>query len=151
MRLTVLAVGRWRRDSPERALYETYAGRLPWRLELIEVAERRPLPPAELKAADAGLLARRIPAEAHLVALDGGGEMLSSEALARRLAGWGARGAAAFLIGGAEGLDESLLRRAGTVWSLGPATWPHLLVRAMLAEQLYRAHSILSGHPYHRG
>lgn len=147
MRLTVVAVGRWRRDSPERALFETYAARLPAGLELVEVAERRPLPAAELKAAEAALIARKLPSRATLVALDAGGTALGSEDLARHLAGWSE---AAFVVGGAEGLDESLLGRADLVWSLGPATWPHMLVRAMLAEQLYRAFCINSGHPYHR-
>ena len=151
MRLTVVAVGRWRQDSPERALFQTYAGRLPWSVELVEVVEKRPLPPAELKAAEAALIEKRLPPRATLVALDGGGKALSSEALAGKLQNWTEAGELALVIGGAEGLDRTLLDKADTVWSLGPATWPHMLVRPMLAEQIYRAHSILTGHPYHRG
>lgn len=149
--MAVVAVGRWRPDCPERALFETYAGRLPWPVEMIEVVERRRLPPAELKAAEAALIARRLPAKAAVVALDGRGQALGSKALAGKLAAWIEAGGLACVIGGAEGLDDSILARADTVWSLGPATWPHLLVRPMLAEQIYRAHSILTGHPYHRG
>ncbi|MEQ9639632.1 MAG: 23S rRNA (pseudouridine(1915)-N(3))-methyltransferase RlmH [Alphaproteobacteria bacterium] len=151
MRLSVIAVGRWRRDAPEAALFADYAGRLPWSVELIEVAERRKLPLAELKAAEAALIEKRLPPRAVVVALDGSGKALSSEALAKKLRTWVEAGEIACVIGGAEGLDRSILERAETIWSLGPATWPHMLVRPMLAEQMYRAHSILTGHPYHRG
>ncbi len=151
MHLAVIAIGRWRRDAPEAALFADYAGRLPWPVDLVELVERRKLPPAELKAAEAALIEKRLPPRAVVVALDGGGKALSSEALARKLGTWIEAGELACVIGGAEGLDRSILDRAETVWSLGPATWPHMLVRPMLAEQIYRAHSILTGHPYHRG
>ena len=151
MRLTVLAVGRWRAGSPEQALFRTYADRLPWPVEVVEVVERRPLPASDLKAAEAALLGKRWPAKGAVVALDGNGQALSSEALADKLKGWIEAGELTCVIGGAEGLDRTLLNRADMSWSLGPATWPHMLVRAMLAEQIYRAHSILTGHPYHRG
>ena len=82
------------------------------------------------------------------MALDLGGRVLDSEAFGERLAGWGR--SACFVIGGAEGLDASVLDRADFVLSLGAMTWPHFLVRAMLAEQLYRAQAIAAGHPYHR-
>mgnify|MGYP002654074810 CR=1 FL=1 len=86
------------------------------------------------------------------VVLDGRGSALSSEAFAARLAGWRDDGLreAQFLIGAADGHDGPTLEGADLLLAFGPATWPHLLVRAMLAEQLYRAVSILSGHPYHR-
>ncbi|HYZ62393.1 MAG TPA: 23S rRNA (pseudouridine(1915)-N(3))-methyltransferase RlmH, partial [Acetobacteraceae bacterium] len=91
------------------------------------------------------------PPAAFAVALDQGGAMPDSPGLARLLEGWLARSRLlCFLIGGAEGLDGAVTSRADAVLSLGPLTWPHLLVRAMLAEQLYRAQSILAGHPYHR-
>ena len=98
-------------------------------------------------------LLKGLPEGAHVVALDGSGKALTSEAFAARLARIRDDGASvvAFLIGGADGHGASVLTRADTVLSLGPMTWPHLLVRAMLAEQLWRAASILSGHPYHRG
>jgi 23S rRNA (pseudouridine1915-N3)-methyltransferase len=85
------------------------------------------------------------------VALDQGGAAPSSEGLARRLETWLADGKdVAFLIGGAEGLEKRVLDRANHALSLGPLTWPHMLVRVMLAEQLFRARSIAAGHPYHR-
>ncbi len=85
------------------------------------------------------------------MALDLGGEAPTSEALAARLTRWEEAGRTpCFLIGGAEGLDPAVLARAEHRLSLGPMTWPHFLVRGMLAEQLYRAQAIRAGHPYHR-
>jgi|SRR5690606_2777242 len=151
MRMLVAAVGRAGR-RPVQAQFDDYAKRLKPPLELIEVEERRPLPGPALKAREAGLLLGAVPAGALIVALDVRGKALSSEDLARRLADWRARApkALCFVIGGAEGLGEEVLNRADFVLSLGPMTWPHLLVRVMLAEQIYRAGTILAGHPYHR-
>ncbi len=151
MRTLIVAVGRWRR-GPERALYEDYARRLVPPPDLAEVEEKRKLPTAERVRREGELLLARIPDGAFAVALDGRGKALSSEALAERLAAERAAGtpAAAFAIGGADGLAPAVLERAGLVLSLGPMTWPHVLVRAMLAEQLYRAEAIRAGHPYHR-
>lgn len=151
MRIYIIAVGRARR-GPERDLYEAFARRIAWPLDLIEVEERRPLPAAERIRREGTLLRARIPNGALVVALDGRGEALSSEDLAVRLGQWRNRGVSdiAFLIGGADGLDPTVIEGARFVLSLGPMTWPHLLARAMLAEQLYRAQEILAGHPYHR-
>lgn len=103
-------------------------------------------------AAEGAALARAIPEGAALCCLDERGRMLSSPDFAAALAGWrdAGRADAAFLIGGADGLDPALRQRADLVLSFGPMVWPHLLVRAMLAEQLYRAAQILAGTPYHR-
>ena len=151
MRILIAAVGRAGR-GPVRAQFDDYAKRLKPPLELSEVEERRPLPAAALKAREAELLLGAVPPGALLIALDGRGKVLSSEDLALQLAAWRERApkALCFVIGGADGLDDSLLGRADFVLSLGPMTWPHLLVRVMLAEQLYRASAILAGHPYHR-
>jgi len=151
MRITIAAVGRLR-DGPLQALFTDYARRLPWTLALKEVEERRKLPAPERMASESRLLAAALPDKATVVALDARGRTLSSEELAARLGQWQeqAVGDLAFVIGGADGLTPDWRKRAGLVLSLGPMTWPHLLVRVMLAEQLFRAHSILSGHPYHR-
>jgi 23S rRNA (pseudouridine1915-N3)-methyltransferase len=87
-----------------------------------------------------------------VIALDEKGKTLTSEAFARHIARWRDGGVQdlAFVIGGAEGLDKQVTKHADTVLSLGPMTWPHLLARVLLAEQLYRAYAILTGHPYHR-
>ncbi len=152
MRLVIAAVGRWK-AGPERGLFEHYARRITFPLGIKEVTEKRPLKPAALKKREADLLLAQAPEGALLVALDEKGKALSSTAFAAKLGEWRDEGEknVAFLIGGAEGLDETLKKRARLVLGLGPMTWPHLLVRAMLAEQIYRAQCILSGHPYHRG
>jgi 23S rRNA (pseudouridine1915-N3)-methyltransferase len=142
----LIAVGRLR-DGPERALFDRYDVRLRPALTVIEVAEARGLA-AEVKRREAVALLAAVPKGAFLVALDLGGVGLDSVGFGEHLAGWG-RGVC-FVIGGAEGLDVSVLNRADFVLSLGAMTWPHFLVRAMLAEQLYRAQAIAAGHPYHR-
>lgn len=99
----------------------------------------------------AALLAA-LPRDAHVVALDGHGQSWSSEQLARHLSEWRMAGRElAFLIGGPDGHAREVLQRADQRWSLGPLTLPHMLVRLVVAEQLYRAVTILNGHPYHRG
>ncbi len=152
MRVAIIAVGR-ARAGPERDLYDSYIKRIRWTVELREVEEKRPLPPAGLKAREAELLLAALPGDAVTVALDETGRDLSSEALARKLGQWrdDGRGCVAFIIGGADGLAPVVLERADLVLALGRQTWPHMLVRAMLAEQIYRAQQILAGHPYHRG
>ena len=150
MRIFIAAVGR-ARAGEARTLYEEYISRLTWQVTLREVEEKRKLPPPERKAREAELLLGTLPAAAAAVALDEGGKALSSRAFAERIGSWRDEGRdLAFLIGGADGLGAEVLRRADLTLSLGPMTWPHLLVRVLLAEQLYRAHSILAGHPYHR-
>jgi len=156
MRLLVAAVGRFSgraRGGRERTLFEHYARRVSPPLMLKEVEQKRALPPGALKKREAERLLAAVPKGAVVVALDERGRALSSVAFARRIAEWRDAGVRdlVFLIGGAGGLDEAVTAAADLVLSLGPMTWPHLLVRAMLAEQVYRAQTILSGHPYHRG
>ena len=153
--MTVAAVGR-AKAGPARALFEQYAARLArgplGPLTLKEVEAKGAWPPAELRRREAELLLAAVPAGAPIVALDERGQALTSAEFAGRLGRWRDAGTAelAFLIGGAEGLDERVRSAAEMVFSLGPPTWPHLLVRALLAEQLFRAASLLTGHPYHR-
>lgn len=151
MKLTIAAIGRAGR-GPERDLYEHYAGRIRWPLALRELEEKRKLAPAEMMRREGELLLAAVPAGATLVALDRRGQVLASQAFADRLARWRdtAVGDVAFLVGGAEGHAEPLLKKAALVLSFGAMTWPHLLARAMLAEQIYRAQQMLAGHPYHR-
>jgi 23S rRNA (pseudouridine1915-N3)-methyltransferase len=113
---------------------------------------RQRLPSAALKAREAELILGALPAGARLIALDEHGPPWSSRALSERLAAWRNQGVPelAFAIGGAEGLGAAVFDRADETFSLGPMTWPHLLVRGMLLEQLYRAQQIRAGHPYHR-
>jgi 23S rRNA (pseudouridine1915-N3)-methyltransferase len=155
MRITLAAVGR-AKAGPGRDLYEFYAARLSerqfGRLVLKEVEERRNLAPSALRAREGELLLAAVPKGAALIALDERGKSYASTAFAdhlRRLRDSGVQDLA-FVIGGAEGLSEAVTERADLLLSLGPMTWPHLLVRGLLAEQLYRAQCIWAGHPYHR-
>ena len=152
MLIEILAIGR-ARAGPERDLYQTYANRIRWPLTLRELEEKRRLPPAELKAREGAMLLEALPQDAAVVALDETGKTLSSEEFAGRLGRWQdeGRAATAFVIGGADGLSDELRDRADLLVAFGRQTWPHMLVRAMLAEQIYRAQQILAGHPYHRG
>lgn len=129
-----------------------YAERLSSPLRIVELEERRRLPAPDLKLREAELIFAALPDGARLVALDEMGEAWTSRAFANRLARWRDGGAAsvAFAIGGAEGLGAAVIERADAVLSLGAMTWPHFLARGMLLEQIYRAQTILAGHPYHR-
>ena len=151
MRITLAAVGRMKAGATKE-LYELYAQRLRWRITLKEVEERRSLPPEALKAQEGELLLAALPKGARIIALDEGGKTLSSRDFAELLNHWQDDGTQdlAFLIGGADGLSEAAREAADVILSLGRMTWPHMLVRGLLAEQLFRAESILSGHPYHR-
>ena len=143
MKVTIAAIGR-NRDADLGRLIETYRKRCPWAVELTELVPRK-------GESEAARLARAVPPGDVLVALDERGEPATSESLAQRLAGWRDAGrGVCFLIGGADGLDQDIRTRADWQLALGRLTWPHMLVRLLLVEQLYRASSILSGHPYHR-
>lgn len=152
MRLVIAAVGKLK-AGPMKTLYDGYAGRLPWPVTLKEIANRPDKSAAERMRREGEALLAAIPDDATLIALDGRGRALASEAFAERLRALrdGGTAAVAFAIGGADGLDEAVRRRASMALAFGPQTWPHFLVRVMLAEQLYRAATLLAGHPYHRG
>jgi 23S rRNA (pseudouridine1915-N3)-methyltransferase len=150
MKLVILAIGRGR-ASPEQALVQGWLDRLPQGGVLVEVESR--LPPGPARTRDEGeRLLRHLPPAAPLIACDPHGRDTSSEALAKLLQRHRDDGAgtAYFAIGGADGHDSAILARAQARIAFGSATWPHMLFRAMLAEQLYRATMILAGHPYHR-
>ncbi|MEC8643226.1 MAG: 23S rRNA (pseudouridine(1915)-N(3))-methyltransferase RlmH [Pseudomonadota bacterium] len=151
MKLVILAVGRGR-ASPEQTLVRDWLGRLPQGGSIIEIESK--LPSGAARTRDEGeRLLKQIPATAPLMACDPQGRDTSSEALAAILQNHRDDSAAAvyFAIGGADGHDSVVLERAQARIAFGSATWPHMLFRAMLAEQLYRASMILAGHPYHRG
>ena len=151
MRILICAVGRARKEAA-RTLYEEYALLVRWPLELVEVEERKPLPSDKRRASEGALLLGQVPDTAVVVALDEKGKDLSSRDLSQRIGRWRDEGRSciAFLIGGADGLDDAVRGRADLVLSFGRLTWPHLMVRGMLAEQIYRSQQILAGHPYHR-
>lgn len=155
MRVHICAVGRLR-TGPERALIDDYLTRFNRSgralglgpLLLHEVEDRK----GGGMAAEAALLERAIPTGALVCILDERGTLMSSPQFAEKLAGWrdAGRGDLALVIGGADGIDPALRAKADASLSFGKMVWPHMLVRVMLAEQLYRAASILAGSPYHR-
>jgi len=159
MRLIVAAVGRLK-QGPERELAAWYCKRaaatgrpLGWReVEVIEIRESRAQDRDRRRTEESIALANVIPDGAVVAVLDERGENLDSPALAGLIRQWRVDGCASacFIIGGADGLAPSLLQRAKVRLAFGTATWPHQLVRIMLLEQIYRAGTILSGHPYHR-
>ena len=156
MRLRIAAVGRLGVRTPEAALVDDYLSRFTQTgralglgpATIAEVEDRK----GGGKAAEAALLSRQIPEGAALIALDERGRLISSPDFAAALARFRDQGRpeAVCLIGGADGLDPALRDRADLVLSFGAMVWPHMLVRVMLAEQLYRAATILAGGPYHR-
>jgi 23S rRNA (pseudouridine1915-N3)-methyltransferase len=159
MRLVVAAIGRLK-DGPERELAERYrkraeqiGRRIGFRdAEVVEIRESRAQDVGKRLVEEAIALANLIPDRAVTVVLDERGESLDSTTLAQRLARWrdDGRPAAVFVIGGDDGLAPMVRDKATVRVAFGNATWPHQLVRIMLLEQIYRAMSILSGHPYHR-
>lgn len=138
MILHIVARGKIGR-SPEAELVERYLKRIPWPTKVTELPDK-------------GGKLPELPANSVSIVLDERGTALSSTELAKRLEAWrdGGKREARFLIGAADGHDEEQRRGADLILSFGAATWPHLLARAMLAEQIFRATSILANHPYHR-
>ena len=155
MQLLVVAVGQ-RMPSWVQQGWREYARRFPRGLSLdlkeVPLARRsRNAPTESARAAEGEALLAAVPSAYRIIALDERGQAWSSGELAERLEGWMREEAGvAFLIGGPDGLDESCRRRAREQWSLSRLTLPHAMVRPLLAEQLYRAWTILQNHPYHR-
>lgn len=152
MRIHIVAIGR-ARSGPEASLFKHFADRVTqWPITLVEQDLRKRTAPNKVAEAEAALLQQAIPDGAFVIAMDERGKQQTSREFARLLRGQQDEGCRdmAFLIGGADGLAAALREDADKVLSLGQATWPHLLVRGMLAEQIYRAQQINSGHPYHR-
>ncbi len=155
MRIHLIAVGR-RMPDWVNAGFEEYRKRMPpeCRLELVEIAagqRGKGADLARLQREEGEKMLAAIPRGAEVVALDAGGKRVDTEGLSRWLEGWLAGGRdVALLVGGPEGLAPACLERADRRWSLSPLTFPHPLVRILVAEQLYRAVSIVKGHPYHR-
>lgn len=155
MRLRILAVGH-RMPAWINAGYLEYAQRMPRELR-IELAEIKPAARdgggsvAKWREAEAARITAALPGSCRKIVLDERGKSLTTAGLARRIERWKNEGDdVAFIIGGADGTAPDLQQRADLLWSLSPLTLPHGLCRVILAEQLYRAVSLLAGHPYHR-
>lgn len=151
MKITLLCVGTLR-AGPERDLFEQYCTRLSWPFQVREVICRKAGSPAQIKDWEGELLCQAIESDSVPIGLDEHGKSFSSPEFARFIEKYRDEGVKSltFIIGGADGLSDVVRKKCQYLISFGRMTWPHLLVRGMLAEQLYRAQQILIGHPYHR-
>lgn len=151
--ITIATIGKMKRDAPERALIEKYIAQSPWPVTIKEM-ESKQRDPVKRKAEESALLLKAGDGVSGLtrIALHEHGKTYRSQDFAALLGRLRDEGTSNlhFLIGGADGHSDALLEKCPKRLSLGAATWPHMLVRAMLAEQLYRAWSIQNNHPYHR-
>ena len=151
MQLLLATIGKMK-NGPERALCEQYQARCGWPIHLSEHQAKGALPPARRMEAEGQLLLEATESAARRVVLDERGTQLTSEQFAAQLQRWQDNAATpvAFYIGGADGHAPAVKSCADLTLALGSLTWPHMLARAMLCEQLYRAWSICQNHPYHR-
>ena len=150
MNIILCAIGR-SRLSPEKVLFDHYLKRIRWSFKTHEIIEKRKLPKKNLLRNEGKQILEKIPQCAPIILLDEKGDNLSSFEFSNKLCGWNALGCRdiAFVIGGKAGVDPEIFKKANLILSFGKVTWPHMLVRVLLAEQVYRAQSISEGHPYH--
>jgi len=145
MKVTILAIGKCKKQSPERELIDEYVKRSAWTIEIKEFDNAT-------QAEEARFLQSNIPAQAKVIVLDERGQNMKSTELAEKIENWQVNGCSGicFLIGGADGHLQSTRDKADLVLSFGKLTLPHMLMRAVLVEQIYRVQTIIAGHPYHR-
>lgn len=151
MDIIIAAIGR-QKKSPELELLEKYIKQTRWSVSVKEFEDKKTGTVAERMKREGELLLSAVPSGAVIVALDERGKMFTSETFAKQLGTWQDNSipAVVFMIGGADGHSEDVRQKADVLLAFGTMTWPHMLARTMLAEQIYRAKSILDGHPYHR-
>lgn len=152
MQVILAAIGKIKSGSPAAQLFDEYKKRLPYTLTVKELDEKKPLPSAQRMEREAELLLAACEGADRIIALDERGKELSSPQFAKQIGEWQQEGMSklAFVIGGQDGLSPEIRKKAHLVLCFGKLTWPHMLVRPLLVEQLYRAHTILTNHPYHR-
>ncbi len=152
MILTIIAIDKLKKTAPEQTLIDAYIKQSGWKIKIIELEAKKGLTGAARKTEESRLLLEHVPQGAQVVALDERGETMFSKEFASRLIRWQDNGVkdVVFLIGGAEGHTDALRDRADLLLSFGKMTLPHLLMRVVLTEQLYRAYTISIGHPYHK-
>lgn len=152
MQILISAIGKMKKKSPQEALMHEYIQKTRWPITVKEQEEKRTLEGEALKVAESELLLASVPAGSKIIALDEGGQTLSSREFSSVIREWqdGGIGTIAFLIGGANGHADILKKQADLKLSFGRMTLPHMLARVVLAEQIYRAKSIIDNHPYHR-
>lgn len=152
MKITIAAIGKAKSSRPEMLIAADYLKRLPWQCAFKEADEKRTLPPEKLKESEAELLLSLAPSNAVHIMLDEHAKAMDSVQFAQMLQQLQTKGRqdVCFFIGGAHGHGKALKAKADMSLCFGKMTWPHLMVRAMLAEQIYRAYTILNNHPYHK-
>lgn len=151
MKIQIIAIGVLK-SGPEKTLINEYSRRLSWPISTTELFCKKNLSDDTLKAAEGELILGALDTQASLIALDERGKNLTSPQFAQLIEGYQQNAAKtlAFCIGGAFGLDDTVRKRADHLISFGQMTWPHMLARVLLFEQIYRAQQILSNHPYHK-
>jgi 23S rRNA (pseudouridine1915-N3)-methyltransferase len=153
MHISILSIGRFE-NSPHKAVFENYFKRLKWKIELREfdLKNANNLSVEKIKEGEGALILKALKPSSKLIALDEKGRQFASEDFAKLLSDFALQGDSnlAFAIGGSNGLSQEVLKKASMKISFGLATFPHLMVRSILIEQLYRAMTIIDRHPYHK-
>lgn len=151
MKIHILAIGRCT-NTPEAEIVKRYIERTPWDITIKELEERRPIKGEERKKSEAGMLLAAIPKKSFIIILDERGKSQTSNELAKTITNAKDNGFenVCFIIGGADGLSADILAKAQLKISFGKMVWPHMMVRAMLTEQIYRSWAIINRHPYHK-
>ncbi|MCK5518721.1 MAG: 23S rRNA (pseudouridine(1915)-N(3))-methyltransferase RlmH [Alphaproteobacteria bacterium] len=148
MKIRIIAIGR-QKASPEKDICEEYLKRMKRAITIVEIDA----PKGSTSAQEAPLILKKLIKPSFIIALDERGKTLTSPDFSKKISLWQNQAPGneiTFLIGGADGFDNKIRKKADFLMSFGKQTWPHLLVRVMLLEQIYRAQQILAGHPYHR-
>jgi 23S rRNA (pseudouridine1915-N3)-methyltransferase len=153
MKISIISIGKFE-NSPHKQVFETYIKRLKWKVELkeLDLKNSQNLSVTKIKEGEGALILKVLKPSSKLIVLDEDGKQFSSVAFAKMISDFAVVGDSnlSFVIGGSDGLSEEVLQKSNLKISFGKMTFPHLMVRAILAEQLYRAQSIIAGHPYHR-
>lgn len=153
MKISIISIGKFE-NSPHKLVFDTYLKRLKWKIELKEydLKNAHNLSVEKIKEGEGELILKALKPSSKLIALDEKGKQFTSLDFSKLIAGFALEGSSdlSFVIGGSAGLSAEVLKKAHLKISLSAMTFPHLMVRAILMEQLYRAQSIIAGHPYHR-
>ena len=153
MRITILSIGKFE-NSPHKTVYEHYLKRLKWKIQLreLELKNSDKLSLLQRKKGEGELILKNLKPGSKLIICDENGDQLTSKDFAKLISNSALHGDSdlSFVIGGSDGLSDEILQKAKEKIAFGKMTLPHLMVRSILIEQLYRAETIISGHPYHR-
>lgn len=152
MKVNILSIGKFKKNSNYAKIFEEYKKRLSWKVNLKELTTQKKLSGESLKKAEGEKLLQNTNSKAKIISLDERGKIITSTEFANLIKSYQVNGFSNidFIIGGANGLSEEVRNKSDYILSFGKMVFPHLMIRAMLIEQLYRASTILSGHPYHK-